>query len=69
MEKITLCKMQAVELAKEIVEARDAKMAFLLQVQEIVKSTAALPDHEFASCENLEEGPSQPFLVDYDLKG
>ena len=67
MEKITVSKMQAVEMAKGIVEARDEKLAFLLQLQEIVKSTTVL-DHEFASCEDLEEEPpSPPLLSGIDL--
>ncbi|KAG0583084.1 hypothetical protein KC19_3G108100 [Ceratodon purpureus] len=67
MEKITVSKMQAVEMAKGIVEARDEKLAFLLQLQEIVKSTTVL-DHEFASCEDLEEEPpSPPLLSDSEI--
>ena len=69
MEKVTVSKIQAVELAKDIVEARDAKLALLMQLQEIVMSTTALPDLASASCEDLEEGPSQPFLVGIDVKG
>lgn len=67
MEKLTASKVQAVEMAKGIVEARDEKLAFLLQVQEIVKSTT-VPDHEFSSCEDLEEEPSPPLLLGIDFK-
>jgi len=56
MEEVTVSKMQAVELAKAIVEARDAELAFLLQVQEIMKSTSNLPELEVlgAGDEDLE---------------
>jgi len=64
MEEVTVSRMQAVELAKAIVEARDAELAFLLQLQEIMKSTSALPEHEVpgAGEDDMELDPSQQLL-------
>jgi hypothetical protein len=68
MEEVTVSSMQAVELAKAIVEARDAELAFLLQIQEIAKSTANFPEHEVEAGEELAD-PSQQLLSIEKLKG
>lgn len=41
MEEIAAVKLQAVEFARAILEARDAELAFILQVQETVRISMA----------------------------
>ncbi|KAG0559880.1 hypothetical protein KC19_10G136400 [Ceratodon purpureus] len=60
MDEVIVSRMQAVEFAKGIVEARDAELAFLLQIQEIMKSTANLQEHEVEAGEELED-PTQHY--------
>ena len=69
MEEVTVSRMQAVEFAKGIVEARDAELAFLLQIQEIVKSTAPLQEREANEADEELEDPSERLLSIEKLKG
>ena len=69
MEEVTVSRMQAVELTKGIVEARDAELAFLLQIQEIVRSPTHLQEHEVDEADEELEDPSERLLSIEKLKG
>ena len=44
MEEVVVARMQAVEIARAILEARDAEIAFTLQVQETLRNYADFND-------------------------